>query len=304
MNSMKTFSRLGWVSCSKAVVPVLLVLFLAAPFACGGGGLPKDIPMNEEAIKKAVEDKSSIEKLKEVAKKVPAVQNATDRVKQAQLEGCAKMMQAGVQAVTQAFSLDQKDVQLDPEMLTTMKNLFGDQLSGAEIGTHVIPDLEALLEEYNLPDSSEKHFPFAAITLGQHILFQHRAGSVAQAFYSPEVLKKFDVDESQIDKSARAKWEFRALLAHEMTHVMQFVIQPETEARFVDYCKLSPWDDFSRYNYKLSEYPTLEQFSPEQAAEVVLNYVLLSNTDIIPSTNKEGADLEAHRAIIARSNVY
>jgi hypothetical protein len=54
----------------------------------------------------------------------------------------------------------------------------------------------------------------------------------------------------------------------------------------------------------LSEYPTLEQFSPEQAAEVVLNYVLLSSTDTIPSTNKEGADLEAHRAIIARSNVY
>ena len=259
--------------------------------------------MNEEAIKKAVKDKS-IEKLKEVAEGVPAVQKATDRVMQAQLEGCAKMMRAGVQAVTQAFSLDQKDVQLDPEMLTTMKDLFGDQLSGAEIGIHVIPDLDALLEEYDLPDSSEKHFPFAAITLGQHILFQHRTGSVAQAFYSPEVLKKFDVDESQIDRSAQAKWELRALLAHEMTHVMQFVIQPETEARFVDYCKLSPWDDFSRYNYKLSEYPTLEQFSPEQAAEVVLNYVLLSNTDTIPSTNKEGADLEAHRAIIARSNVY
>jgi len=281
----------------------LLLLSLATALACGGGGLPKGIPTNEEAVKKALKDKS-IEKLKEVAEGVPAVQKATDRVMQAQLEGCAKMMRAGVQAVTQAFSLDQKDVELDPEMLTTMKDLFGDQLSGAEIGTHVIPDLDALLEEYNLPDSSEKHFPFAAITLGQHILFQHRTGSVAQAFYSPEVLKKFDVDESQIDRSAQAKWEFRALLAHEMTHVMQFVIQPETEARFVDYCKLSPWDDFSRYNYKLSEYPTLEQFSPEQAAEVVLNYVLLSNTDTIPSTNKEGADLEAHRAIIARSNVY
>ena len=303
MNSMKTFFRPGWLSCSKAVVPALLVLSLAASFACGGGELSKVIPMNEEAVKKAVEDRS-IEKLQEVAKKVPAVQKATDRVTQAQLEGCAKILQAGVQAVAQALPLDQKDVQLDPEMLTTMKTLFGDQLSEAEIGTHVIPDLDALLEEYNLPDSSEKHFPFAAITLGQHILFQHRAGSVAQAFYSPEVLKKFDVDESQIDKSAQAKWEFRALLAHEMTHVMQFVIQPETEARFVDYCKLSPWDDFSRYNYKLSEYPTLEQFSPEQAAEVVLNYVLLSNTDTIPSTNKEGADLEAHRAIIARSNVY
>ena len=300
---MKTFSRPGWVSCSKAFVLFLLLLSLATALACGGGGLPKGIPTNEEAVKKALKDKS-IEKLKEVAEGVPAVQKATDRVMQAQLEGCAKMMRAGVQAVTQAFSLDQKDVQLDPEMLTTMKDLFGDQLSGAEIGTHVIPDLDALLEEYNLPDSSEKHFPFAAITLGQHILFQHRTGSVAQAFYSPEVLKKFDVDESQIDRSAQAKWEFRALLAHEMTHVMQFVIQPETEARFVDYCKLSPWDDLSRYNYKLSEYPTLEQFSPEQAAEVVLNYVLLSNTDTIPSTNKEGADLEAHRAIIARSNVY
>ena len=136
---MKTFSRLGWVSCSKAVVPVLLVLFLAAPFACGGGGLPKDIPMSEEAIKKAVEDKSSIEKLKEVAKKVPAVQNATDRVKQAQLEACSKMMQAGVQAVTQAFSLDQKDVQLDPEMLTTMKDLFGDQLSGLKSAPTLYP---------------------------------------------------------------------------------------------------------------------------------------------------------------------
>ena len=303
MNSMKTFSRPSRVSCSKAVGPVLLVLSLAALFACGGEGLPKGIPMNEEAVKKAVEDKS-IEKLQEVAKKVPAVQKATDRVTQVQLDACAKMMQAGVQAVDHAFSLDQKDVQLDPGMLTTMKDLFGDQLSGAEIGTHVIPDLEALLEEYNLPDTSEKHFPFAAITLGRHILFQHRAGSLAQAFYSPEVLKKFDVDESQIDKSAGAKWEARALLAHEMTHVMQFVIQPETEARFVDYCKLSPWDDFSRYDYKLSEYPTLDQFSPEQAAEVVLNYVLLSNTDTIPSTNKEGADLEAHRAIIARSNVY
>ena len=302
MNSMKTFSRPGWVSCSKAFVLFLLLLSLATALACSGG-LPKDIPTNKEAVEKALKDKS-VEKLKEVAEGVPAVQKATDRVMQAQLEGCAKMMRAGVQAVTQAFSLDQKDVQLDPEMLTTMKDLFGDQLSGAEIGTHVIPDLEALLEEYNLPDFSEKHFPFAAITLGQHILFQHRTGSVAQAFYSPEVLKKFDVDESQIDKSDRAKWELRALLAHEMTHVMQFVIQPETEARFVDYCKLSPWDDFSRYNYKLSEYPTLEQFSPEQAAEVVLNYVLLSNTDITPSTNKEGADPEAHRAIIARSNVY
>ena len=303
MNSIKTSSRPGWVSCSKAVALFLLLLSLATALACGGEGLPKGIPTNEEAVKKALKDKS-IEKLKEVAEGVPAVQKATDRVMQAQLEGCAKMMRAGVQAVTQAFSLDQKDVELDPEMLTTMKDLFGDQLSGAEIGTHVIPDLDALLEEYNLPDSSEKHFPFAAITLGQHILFQHRTGSVAQAFYSPEVLKKFDVDESQIDRSAQAKWEFRALLAHEMTHVMQFVIQPETEARFVDYCKLSPWDDLSRYNYKLSEYPTLEQFSPEQAAEVVLNYVLLSNTDTIPSTNKEGADLEAHRAIIARSNVY
>ena len=302
MNSMKTFSRPGWVSCSKAFVLFLLLLSLATALACSGG-LPKDIPTNEEAVKKALKDKS-IEKLKEVAEGVPAVQKATDRVMQAQLEGCAKMMRAGVQAVTQAFSLDQKDVQLDPEMLTTMKDLFGDQLSGAEIGTHVIPDLNALLEEYNLPDSSEKHFPFAAITLGRHIFFQHRSGSVAQIFYSPETLKKFDVDESQIDKSDRAKWNSRALLAHEMTHVMQFVIQPETEARFVDYCKLSPWDDFSRYNYKLSEYPTLEQFSPEQAAEVVLNYVLLSSTDTIPSTNKEDADLEAHRAIIARSNVY
>ena len=84
---MKNFPWPGWVSCSKAVVPVLLVLSLAAAFACGGGGLPKVIPMNEEAVKKAVEDKS-IEKLKEVAKKVPAVQKATDRVTQAQLEGC------------------------------------------------------------------------------------------------------------------------------------------------------------------------------------------------------------------------
>ena len=131
----------------------MLLLSLATALACSGG-LPKDIPTNEEAVKKALKDKS-IEKLKEVAEGVPAVQKATDRVMQAQLEGCAKMIRAGVQAVTQAFSLDQKDVQLDPEMLTTMKDLFGDQLSGAEIGTHVIPDLDALLEEYDLPDSSE-----------------------------------------------------------------------------------------------------------------------------------------------------
>nr|ABZ06455.1 hypothetical protein ALOHA_HF4000010I05ctg1g19 [uncultured marine microorganism HF4000_010I05] len=95
MNSMKTFSWPGWVSCSKAVVPVLLVLSLAAALACGGGGLPKVIPTNEEAVKKAVEDKS-IEKLKEVAKKVHAVQKATDRVTQAQLEGCASCPSPGI----------------------------------------------------------------------------------------------------------------------------------------------------------------------------------------------------------------
>ena len=302
MNSMKNFPWPGWVSCSKAVVPVLLVFSLVTAFACSGG-LPKDIPTNKEAVKKVLEGKA-VEKLKEVAEDVPAVQKATDRVMQVQLAGCAKVFQTGLQAVALAFSTDQKDFQLDAEMRTTMKELFGDQLTDAEIGPHVIPDPDALLEEYNLPDSSEKHFPFAPITLGRHIFLQHRSGSVAQIFYSPETLKKFDVDESQIDKSDLAKWKSRALLAHEMTHVMQFVIQPETEARLVDYCKLSPWDDFSRYNYKLSEYPTLDQFSPEQAAEAVLNYVLISNTDSIPSTNKEGADLEAHRAIIARSDVY
>ena len=54
---MKTFSRPGWVSCSKAVVLFLLLLSLATALACSGG-LPKDIPMNEEAIKKAVKDKT------------------------------------------------------------------------------------------------------------------------------------------------------------------------------------------------------------------------------------------------------
>ena len=137
MNSMKTFSRPGWVSCSKAVVLFLLLLSLATALACSGG-LPKDIPTNEEAVKKALKDKS-IEKLKEVAEGVPAVQKAADLVMQAQLEGCAKMMRAGVQAVTQAFSLDQKDVQLDPEMLTTMKDLFGDQLSGLKSAPTLYP---------------------------------------------------------------------------------------------------------------------------------------------------------------------
>ena len=42
----------------------------------------------------------------------------------------------------------------------------------------------------------------------------------------------------------------------------------------------------------------------ERAAEVALNYVLLFNMDITPSTNKGSAELEAHRAIIAQSNVY
>ena len=304
MNSMKTFSWPGWVSCSKAFVLFLFLLSLATALACSGG-LPKDIPTNKEAVKKAIKDKAkAVEKLKEVAEDVPAVQKATDRVMQAQLKGCAKGFQTALQAVAHAFSVDQKDFQFDAEVRATMKELFGDPLTEAEIGTHVIPDSDAFLEEYNLPDASEKHFPFAAITLDRHIFFQHRSGSVAQVFYSPETLKKFNIDESKIDKSDRAKWKSRTLLAHEMTHVMQFVIQPETEARLVDYCKLSPWDDFSRYNYELSEYPTLEQFSPEQAAEIVLNYVLLSHTDTIPSTNKEGADLEAHRAIIARSNVY
>jgi len=119
MNSMMTFSRPGWVSCSKAFVSFLLLLSLATALACSGG-LPKDIPTNKEAVKKALKDKS-VEKLKEVAEGVPAVQKATDRVMQAQLEGCAKVFQTGLQVVAHAFSVDQKDVQLDAEMRATRK---------------------------------------------------------------------------------------------------------------------------------------------------------------------------------------
>ena len=63
MDSMKTFSRLDWVSCFKVVVPVLLSVILGSVLR---PRWRKATSMNGESVKKTVGDRSA-EKLKEAA---------------------------------------------------------------------------------------------------------------------------------------------------------------------------------------------------------------------------------------------
>lgn len=237
-----------------------------------------------------------------------------DNVKDDGAKICYEGATLANEALKKVARLGRHEVNISQADLEELRYLFGDLTPKLEdFSTIIIPNIDDVLNSngINTPDIVDNlpihDWQFGAAAIGQYIFFVQDNPSVIP-FYTTKIGNKLGVEIPKPTERQRAR--FMSLLAHELTHVIQFT-QPKAREKIQKSCVIqNDIQKSERYDYTISGVTDVFKLGNEASAEFIENTTVLglgfssSSHDLDQGTKSIVDNFIEHKEIVQNSTGF